>query len=74
MKSLANAKSNLVKLVEFIRIFGAALGFHLAYAHLEVPASPPSIRILVLTFAIAMCGTLAFEGTFLAKAAAREKG
>lgn len=74
MKDLANVKSNLVRLVEFIRIFGTALGFYLAYVALGVPSSPTSIRILALTFAIAMCGTLAFEGTFLAKATAREKG
>ena len=74
MRDATKVKSNLVKLVELIRTFGTALGFHLAYGALEVPPSPASIKILTLTFAIAMCGTLAFEGIFLAKAAAREKG
>lgn len=74
MKDLANVKSSLVKLVEVIRILGVVLGFFLAYAALGAQSSPISIRVLALTFAIAMCGTLAVEGIFLAKAAAREKG
>ena len=74
MRESAEVKSSLVKLLEFIRIIGTAFGFYLAYAARDVPSSPVSIRILALTFAIAMCGTLALEGLFLAKATAREKG
>lgn len=74
MNDSAKMKGNLVKLVEFVRIFGAAMGFYLVYASLEASSSPTSIRTLALTFAIPMCGTLAAEGMFLAKATAREKG
>lgn len=74
MSEPTTVESTLVKLVEFVRILGAALGFYLAYAALDAPSSPTAIRILALTFAIAMCGTLAFEGMFLATATAREKG
>jgi hypothetical protein len=74
MREPADVKRSLVKLLEFIRIIGTAFGFYLTYAALDVPSSPDSIRILALTFAIAMCGTLTLEGLFLAKATSREKG
>lgn len=64
-------KGRLVKAVEMFRILGVGLGFYLAYANL---GEAESIRVLSLTFAIAMCGTLALEGLFLAKATAEEKG
>ncbi len=66
--------SRWVKLVEAVRIFGAAVGFSLAYGALDNPPSVNAIRILALTYAIALCGTCAFEGLFLAKASAKEKG
>ena len=65
---------HLVKLAEAIRIIGSALGFFLAYGALETPASPDAIRILALTFALALCAPCAVEGLCLAKATAREKG
>jgi len=74
MEESVNVKSRLVKFVELVRILGVALGFYLSYAARDVPTSPASIRLLALTIAIAMCGTLSLEGIFLAKAAAREKG
>ncbi|MDG2020870.1 MAG: hypothetical protein P8J59_02865 [Phycisphaerales bacterium] len=67
-------KHGVVKLVEAVRIFGTGLGFYMAYAAWGDSPSPDAIRILTLAFAISMCGTCAFEGLFLAKTTAREKG
>ena len=63
----------LVKVVEGVRILGTGAGFCLAYGAWN-PEAPDTIRILALTFAIAMCGTCAFEGIFLSRATALEKG
>ncbi|MCP4834261.1 MAG: hypothetical protein GY895_05790 [Phycisphaera sp.] len=64
----------LVKLVEAIRIVGTGIGFFLAYQSNADPPSGEAIRILAGTMAFVMCGTCAFEGLFLARATAREKG
>ena len=64
----------LVKLVEVVRILGTAVGFALAYGVWGDPTPAESIRILALTLAVPMCGTCAFEGLFLTRATAREKG
>ena len=66
-------QSTGVKIVEGVRILLAAVGFGWAYAVWN-PEAPSAIRILALTLAVAMCGTCAFEGLFLADSTAREKG
>ena len=66
--------SRLVKIVEAMRIISTAVGFSLAYKALEHPPTDQAIRTLTLTYAISLCGTCAFEGLFLAKATAKEKG
>ena len=74
MSDATRMKRGVVKLVEAVRIFGTGAGFYMAYAAWGEPSSPDAIRMLTLTFAIAMCGTCAFEGLFLAEATAMEKG
>ena len=64
----------LVKVLEAVRIIGTTTGFALAYGAFDTPLSSNAIRILALTYAFALCGTCAFEGLFLARATAHEKG
>ena len=63
----------MVRIVEGLRILGTGVGFYLAYGAWD-PDSSEAIRILAFTFAIAMCGTCAIEGVFLARATGIEKG
>ena len=63
-----------VKVVESVRMMGSTAGFALAYRAMDTPLSSNAIRILALTYAIALCGTCAFEGLFMAQSTALEKG
>ena len=64
----------MIKWVEATRIIATGVGFYWIYDQHSLENTLEAMRWLVMTLALALCGTCAAEGLFFSEASALEKG